>query len=127
MNREIAKEKIKKILLECDSHTHRMSAYQPGASRVMRITETQRQSITQAIHTRDPLASVYLFGSRADDAAHGGDMDIFVLSKTIRLIDRLNILGELHQKLGEQKIDLVVYPDLTRPFARIAINEGIRL
>jgi hypothetical protein len=36
-------------------------------------------------------------------------------------------VAELHQKLDEQKIDLVVYPDLTKPFARLASEQGIKL
>ncbi|MDP2787641.1 MAG: nucleotidyltransferase domain-containing protein [Pseudomonadota bacterium] len=75
----------------------------------------------------DPSAAIYLFGSRVDDAARGGDIDLLVLSGKINLWDRLDILAELHRKLGERKIDLLVYPDLSRPFARIAANEGILL
>jgi len=90
----------------------------------MRITEEERTEITRAISRQDPLAVVYLFGSRADDRARGGDLDLLVLSETIGISERLDILAELHGKLGEQKIDLVVYPDLTSPFARIAAREG---
>jgi hypothetical protein len=37
---------------------------------------------------------------------------------------KLDILARLHQQLGEQKIDLAIYPDLSRPFARLAVKEG---
>lgn len=90
----------------------------------MRITEEQRTEITRAISKQDPHAIVYLFGSRSNDNARGGDLDLLVLSETIRISERLDILAELHRKLGEQKIDLVVYPDLTSPFARMAAREG---
>jgi uncharacterized protein len=93
----------------------------------MRITEHQRTEITQSISARDPLANVYLFGSRVDDNARGGDLDLLVLSAKIGLLERLDILADLHRTLGEQKIDLVIYPDLSRPFARIAAREGILL
>ncbi|MDP2026808.1 nucleotidyltransferase family protein [Sulfuriferula sp.] len=93
----------------------------------MRLTQAERTEITQSIAARDPSATVYLFGSRVDDSARGGDLDLLVLSREISLWDRLDILAALHRKLGEQKIDLIVYPDLSKPFARIAAREGILL
>lgn len=56
-----------------------------------------------------------------------GAIDLLVLSQKISLLDKLDILAELHGRLGEQKIDLVVCPDLSRPFARIAMSQGVRL
>ena len=93
----------------------------------MRLTPQERAEITRSIAAHDPSAAIYLFGSRVDDQARGGDLDLLVLSKAIKLMDKLDILAELHRTLGDQKIDLVVYPDLSRPFARIAVREGIRL
>jgi len=93
----------------------------------MRLTKTERAEITHSITGHDPSAIIYLFGSRVDDTARGGDLDLLVLSRKIGLWDRLDILADLHNKLGEQKIDLVVYPDLSRPFARIAAREGVLL
>lgn len=93
----------------------------------MRLTPLERTEITKSIAARDPLAVIYLFGSRIDDTARGGDLDILVLSKAINLSHKLDILADLHSTLGDQKIDLVVFPDLSRPFARIAVREGIRL
>jgi predicted nucleotidyltransferase len=93
----------------------------------MRLTTTQQHAIRQAIAQRDPSAEVYLFGSRADDRLQGGDIDLLVLSQTIGIMDKLDILAELHRSLGDQKIDLLVCADLSQPFARIAVEEGIRL
>jgi predicted nucleotidyltransferase len=93
----------------------------------MRITEKERAEITQTVTRRDPSASIYLFGSRVDDNARGGDLDLLVLSMKIGLLERLDILADLHRNLGEQKIDLVIYPDLSKPFARITASEGILL
>lgn len=93
----------------------------------MRLTQKERTEITRSIAGRDPSAAIYLFGSRVDDNARGGDLDIMVLSREISLWDRLDILADLHRTLGEQKIDLLVYPDLSKPFARIAAREGIQL
>ncbi|CAH1087264.1 nucleotidyltransferase domain-containing protein [Candidatus Nitrotoga sp. 1052] len=90
----------------------------------MRLHETERHAIIQSIRSVDPDAIVYLFGSRADDIAKGGDIDLLVLSRKINLMTKLTILAQLHQQLGEQKIDLAVYADLSRPFARLAVKEG---
>ncbi len=93
----------------------------------MRLSETDRSIITRAVTTKDPDAAVYLFGSRTNNAARGGDIDLLVLSSKIDLLDKLEILSELHVKLGEQKIDLLIYPDLSQPFARVAMSQGVRL
>lgn len=93
----------------------------------MRLNDIERQAILGAISARDPQASVYLFGSRVDDNAKGGDIDLLVLSEKINFGAKLDILVDLTLRLGERKIDLVVAPDTSRPFTRIAIAEGVRL
>ena len=90
----------------------------------MRLNEAERQAIVQAVRSADPGAVVYLFGSRVDDTAKGGDIDLLVLSRKIDLMTKLAILGRLHHLLGEQRIDLAVFPDLAQPFARLAAQEG---
>jgi predicted nucleotidyltransferase len=93
----------------------------------MRLSEEERQAILGAIATRDASAEVYLFGSRVDDNAKGGDIDILVLSGKIGFSGKLDILVDLHKRLGDRKVDLVVVPDLKRPFTRIAISRGVKL
>ncbi len=93
----------------------------------MRLTPTEHQAISHAIHQVDAEALIYLYGSRVDDHARGGDIDLLVLSSKIDLMKKLDILAQLHLSLGERKIDLSVYSDTTPPFARIAIQSGVRL
>ena len=93
----------------------------------MRITPLEQQTIKQVIALVDPDARIYLFGSRTDDAAKGGDIDLLVISSKITLMDKLNVLAGLHQKLGEQKIDLIVQSDVSQPFARLAVRQSIAL
>lgn len=93
----------------------------------MRLAAKEQQAISGAIHVVDADALIYLFGSRVDDAAKGGDIDLLVLSKKIDLMMKLEILAKLHQALGERKIDLVVYPDTSRPFSRMVVQDGVRL
>ena len=93
----------------------------------MRITPLEQQTIKQAVASVDADARVYLFGSRVDDASKGGDIDLLAISSKITLMDKLDILADLHQKLGEQKIDLVVQSDLSESFVRLAVRQGIAL
>ena len=93
----------------------------------MRLSDAQRRAITEAIHAVDRDAPVYLFGSRADDHARGGDIDLLVLTSRIDLMAKLDILARLHEQLGDQRIDLVIQPDLSLPFARLAIKQGALL
>ena len=93
----------------------------------MRLSDAERQAILGAVAERDALADVYLFGSRVDDDAKGGDIDLLVLSGQIDFKAKLDILVDLTRQLGEQRIDLVIASDLSRPFTRIAIAEGVRL
>jgi len=93
----------------------------------MRLAANEQTAIREAIHEADGEASIYLFGSRVDDEAKGGDIDLLVLSSKITLMMKLGILARLHQTLGERKIDIVVYPDTSRPFPRMVLQEGVRL
>ena len=93
----------------------------------MRLESEEQSVISDTIYQADADAMIYLFGSRVDDAAKGGDIDLLVLSKKINLMKKLDILAQLHQNLGERKIDIAIYPDTTRPFPRMVMQEGIRL
>ncbi|WP_295405663.1 nucleotidyltransferase domain-containing protein [uncultured Thiocystis sp.] len=93
----------------------------------MRLTTLEQATIQDAVTAIDPQAEVYLFGSRVDDQARGGDIDLLVLSDRIDLMAKLDLLARLHQTLGEQKIDLMIEPDASRPLARIAVKTGVRL
>lgn len=93
----------------------------------MRLSDAERAAIVGAVGARDPAAEVYLFGSRVDDNAKGGDIDILVLSEKINFSGKLDILVDLFKQLGDRKLDIVVAPDRAKPFTRIAISRGVRL
>ncbi len=93
----------------------------------MRLFQHEQTAITEAVLQVDADAQMYLFGSRVHDAAKGGDIDVLVLSNKISLMVKLDILAQLHLKLGERKIDVAIYPDASQPFPRMVIHEGIRL
>jgi len=49
----------------------------------MRLSEQQVSIIKEEIYKKDESAEIYLFGSRADDLALGGDIDLLVISEKI--------------------------------------------
>lgn len=93
----------------------------------MRISNQEQSAIVQAVQCVDTSAQLYLYGSRADDAALGGDIDVLLLSANINLMGKLDILASLRHSLGERKIDLAIYSDASKPFAQLALQTGVRL
>lgn len=93
----------------------------------MRLTAEEIKTIKQTASASDPKAKVYLFGSRTDDAARGGDIDLLVESSVIDSKKKRNLRDRLFHQLGAQKVDLVVTKDYSEPFARIAKSKGIKL
>jgi predicted nucleotidyltransferase len=101
----------------------------------MRLTAFQIQIICESAEKnfgRD--TQVWLFGSRVNDQAKGGDIDLYLEPQTQNLQDlitaKLQFLRDLHKKLGEQKIDVVLRrPDTTvdLPVYRIAKQTGVLL
>lgn len=93
----------------------------------MRLTEAERSAALQAVAAADPQAEVWLHGSRVDDDARGGDIDLLVLSQRMGLSEKLDVLARLHAALGERRIDLTIARDESRPFVRLAKAQGVRL
>jgi predicted nucleotidyltransferase len=93
----------------------------------MRLTEFEVDAIKQSVYQFDPDAKIILFGSRADDSKKGGDIDLLVLSEKITNSHRRKIKINLYDKIGEQKIDMIVTPGITSAFHRIALSEGVQL
>jgi len=91
----------------------------------MRLAKSSE--IKALILSFDPSAEVYLFGSRTDDTALGGDVDLLVLSGQICLRSKLKILTGIYDLIGEQKVDMIIAKDLSNPFHQFAFNTGLRL
>lgn len=99
----------------------------------MRLRDKDRETIkSTAREVFGQTVVVRLFGSRVDDTLKGGDIDLHVeidpaLDQTGRLRSRFWSL--LQDRLGEQKIDIVVTERglATHPIERIAYREGIPL
>ncbi|MCH8538857.1 MAG: nucleotidyltransferase domain-containing protein [Alkalimonas sp.] len=100
----------------------------------MRLSSQQQTVIKQTLAKHFGESSeIRLFGSRLDDNARGGDIDVYIepeLTAVDEIIDaKLNALVELHQQLGEQKIDLVINrkSGLVLPIYQVAKQQGVLL
>ena len=106
----------------------------------MRLIESEIQAMIASIEAifkkkNMPLSSVslFLFGSRVQDDLKGGDIDLLlrvpkeILGSVKKL--KLDFLIEMKERLGQQKIDLLMI-DLNPPqdpFHHIAIGQAVLL
>ena len=95
----------------------------------MRLTPHQKTTILAAVGKQDPEARLILFGSRADDHAKGGDIDLLIVSDVIGLHQEWEIRRDILDEIGWQKLDLIVRrsTQLDSPIASVAMETGIPL
>jgi len=93
----------------------------------MRIKEDEIRVLKDAVRERDPDAELYLFGSRANDQARGGDIDILILSQRLTFKDKMKIKGRIFEFLEDQMVHLVIARDTVDPFVRVALDKGVPL
>ncbi|MFA7240761.1 MAG: nucleotidyltransferase domain-containing protein [Sulfuricellaceae bacterium] len=96
----------------------------------MRLDPHQRQTILETSHRfLGEDATVLLFGSRVDDAAKGGDVDLYIETPQPPGIWRqAQLLAELEKQLG-LSVDLVLHAqgEPEKPIHRIAKLTGVAL
>ncbi len=104
----------------------------------MRLTPAQRQWVPRLVHRHFGLnARVWLFGSRVNDRARGGDFDFLVrcddLSPIALVQAKLNLMADLHDTpdFEGERLDVVLYSTQIdprpRPIHQVALNEGVEL
>lgn len=95
----------------------------------MRLTASEIAAIREEIGRLDPKAEVYLYGSRVEDTAHGGDVDLLVISETLGFRDVLHLRVRILDRIGWQQLDLVVRRrnQLNDPLAALAQETGVKL
>ena len=99
----------------------------------MRLTEHECAVIREAARRRFGAdARVFLFGSRTDDSARGGDIDLYIeLDRPLdgRVTTAAAFEADLIWALGDQHVDVVVRDPETpdQPIHQVARRRGIAL
>jgi predicted nucleotidyltransferase len=101
----------------------------------MRLCKLQQDAITQGVRKNfGRLTRLWLFGSRIDENALGGDIDLYVepeIQDPTELIEaKPRFLMELHKIIGDRKVDLVIKRadgKIELPIHQIARETGVRL
>ena len=94
----------------------------------MRLSKWEIEEIKKAaklIFGED--VKVILFGSRVYDDKKGGDIDLYVITDTPTYEKKKKFWIELQERLGEQKIDIILSEDPNRPIEKVALKEGVEL
>ena len=98
----------------------------------MRLTPKQQKAIKKTFLDIFQKGDIYLFGSRVDDSKRGGDIDLYIVLEEklpISMIfnKKIDFLVELKNKIGEQKIDVLISKDKNRSIEQEALKNGIKL
>jgi len=99
----------------------------------MRISSVEADKVKTAAERCFGAGTVVrLFGSRADDARRGGDIDLQIIAAdeaAVSLDGELKFRAALEDEIGEQRIDLELRKstDPERPIDVIARSTGIIL
>jgi len=98
----------------------------------MRLNIVEQKSIKDTFYDVFDEGEIYLFGSRVDDEKKGGDIDLYIsLDQPLSIESRANkktkFILSLEDKLGEQKIDVIISKDKSRSIEVEALLSGIKL
>jgi len=95
----------------------------------MRLSTYEIESIKKVFYETFGDGKIYLFGSRLDDVKRGGDIDLYIQTehKNGLLLKKIDFLAKLKEKIGDQKIDVVVSKDKNRVIEQEALNKGLQL
>ena len=120
--------------------TRRCELKEPGAFSIdgrpiiqeitaMRLRLQELEVIRQEVNRVDPAAEIYLYGSRVDDSARGGDIDLLVVSNRLGFRDVLRLRTRILDRIGWQQLDLLVRrrEALDEPRAASALQTGTKI
>ncbi|MFY0665489.1 MAG: nucleotidyltransferase domain-containing protein [Natronospirillum sp.] len=98
----------------------------------MRLSDEQRQILVHTVHRiMGNESELWLFGSRANDTALGGDIDLYIETPPIAdpVQRRIELKLALYDQMGEQKIDVVHHmtSEPLLPIHEHARRTGLRL
>lgn len=98
----------------------------------MRLTTYEITSIKETFKEIFGDGKIFLFGSRVDDAKKGGDIDLYIkldcsLDTKERLHKKSQFRIKLEDKIGEQKIDIIISKDINKSIEKEALATGVLL
>ncbi len=95
----------------------------------MRLTFFEIEAITTSFKEVFGSEKIYLFGSRVDDSVKGGDIDLYIVTQNKENLNskKIDFLVKLKEKIGNQKIDVVISRDTNRTIEQDAIHNGVEL
>ena len=95
----------------------------------MRLSVFEVNSIKKVFESVFGPGKVYLFGSRVDDSQTGGDIDLYIKPEHQDDLanKKVTFLAQLKLLIGEQKIDVIITRDPSRPIEVEAISNGVLL
>ena len=85
----------------------------------MRLTKKEISTIKENVLGFDEHAKIFLFGSRLNNHAKGGDIDILVISEKIGFSEKIKIKTGIFKEIDEQKLDLVIKKDFNDIFVKL--------
>lgn len=94
----------------------------------VRLSGVEVQNLKASVSFADPHASIYLFGSRTDLTKRGGDIDLLIVSESIKKSDLTNIRWNFFEEFGEQKMDIVTDDgSIQTPFVEMVFPKAVKL
>ena len=92
---------------------------------MMRLSTDEIRLLKSTLQELSNEAKLYLFGSRLDDHKRGGDIDLLVVSKTLKMRDLRPLRIKFFEKFGEQKIDILLDDgSFIEPFHKIVLKQA---
>lgn len=94
----------------------------------MRLSKEQITVLKDTLKSISLNAKMYLFGSRVDDTAKGGDIDLLVVSDTLTKKDLRTLRIDFFKHFGEQKLDIVLDTgEFKNPFTKHIFQKAVLL
>jgi len=95
----------------------------------LRLTDNEIKALRESFYQVFQSGNIYLFGSRVDDSLKGGDIDLYIQTdkKNANLDKKIDFLVAVKEKIGDQKIDVIISKDSNRLIEQEALRNGILL
>ncbi len=94
----------------------------------VRLSKAEIKNLKASVSSVDPHADIYLFGSRTDLTKRGGDIDILIISQSIKKGDLTDIRWNFFEEFGEQKMDIVTDDgSVQTPFVEMVFSKAVQL